>query len=258
MGRFNCVVGLFVALSWNQAVSDLKPCNGVFDLIFVLDKSGSIGNNFATEVEFVRTLSSYFVSPLLAMSFITFANEAQVHLNLETDRDKVDKALTNLSTLESDGATSMSEGLSKAVEQIEKKRSQSPIALDNIATVIVVLTDGRVQSLEKTLIEARRARELGAVLYAVGVANYVLHQLYEVADSPSEDHVFLADKFDDLPRLVNAIINRTCIEILAVHPTNFCFEGNHSVLVDGKGFTNGQSTNKIVCNFLINGTRSYS
>jgi hypothetical protein len=58
----------------------------------------------------------------------------------------------------------------------------------------------------------------------VGVANYVLHQvivlssvhsvgtndvkllqLYEVADSPSEDHVFLADKFDDLPRLVNAV-----------------------------------------------------
>ena len=32
-----------------------------------------------------------------------------------------------------------------------------------------------------------------------------LLQLEQVADSPSEDHVFLADNFADLPRLVDAV-----------------------------------------------------
>jgi Mg-chelatase subunit ChlD len=88
------------------------------------------------------------------MSFITFSNEAQVHLSLTTDRNKVDEALTELSTLQGSGGTHMSEGLSKAIEQIEEKRSQSSVALDNsIVTVIVVLTDGKVRSLQETLIK---------------------------------------------------------------------------------------------------------
>jgi uncharacterized protein YegL len=208
MDKCSCVVVLFVALSCSKAVLGLKPCRGVFDLIFVLDKSGSIsGSLFATStVEFVREVSSHFISPLLAMSFITFSNEAQVHLSLTTDRNKVDEALTELSTLQGSGGTHMSEGLSKAIEQIEEKRSQSSVALDNsIVTVIVVLTDGKVRSLQETLIKAGRARELGAVLYAVGVANYDLDQLNQVADNPPEDHVFQAEKFDDLPRLVHTV-----------------------------------------------------
>ncbi|XP_062510688.1 anthrax toxin receptor 1-like isoform X2 [Corticium candelabrum] len=249
----SCLLTLLAVFSsLHQATAtDLKPCRGAFDLVFVLDKSGSVGPLFASStVEFVKNVSSYFVSPLLGISFITFADDGELHLSLTSDRIAVDGALANLSKIEGSGGTFMATGLEKAVQQIQKKR-------DRTVTVILVLTDGQDSDINEAIVQANKARRLGAVLYAVGVADFSHEQLELVADQPVKDHVFEASRFDDLPTLVDGIVNKTCIEILSATPTELCSEGNHSIVINGNGFTRGRTASDILCNFHVNATLNY-
>ncbi|XP_062510320.1 anthrax toxin receptor 1-like isoform X2 [Corticium candelabrum] len=248
-----CCLGTLLAIFFfcNQVTADLDSCRGALDIIFVLDRSGSVGNEFSTSaVEFVKNIFHRFVSPLLGVSFITFSNYATVHLDLTSDRTAVEKALTDLSKLKGNGGTAMYTGLEKAVAQIKQKR-------DPTTSIILVLTDGEDSQISASATQADKARELGAIVYAVGVAKFSRQQLEKVADKPASEHVFEAQQFDELARLIDIIINKTCIEILAAEPTEWCAGENRSVIVYGRGFTNGRAITDILCNFQVNATLSY-
>ncbi|XP_062511008.1 anthrax toxin receptor 1-like isoform X2 [Corticium candelabrum] len=247
-----CCLAILLAafFSFNRTTAaDLKPCRGAFDVIFVLDRSGSVGGLFATStVAFVQDISSRFVSPLLGISFITFSNHGELHLRLTSNRTAVNEALTELNKLRGSGGTKMYTGLEKAVDQIQNKS-------ENTVSIILVLTDGQDNNIDEAVKEAEKARQFGAVVFAVGVADFSHEQLVQVADKPASEHVFEAQRFDDLPKLVESIINRTCIEILSAEPTELCREfnnRNHSIVINGNGFTRGRKASDILCKFKFN------
>ncbi|KAI1905195.1 hypothetical protein AGOR_G00013630 [Albula goreensis] len=174
---------LITLLDLAFCTTDEASCHGAFDLYFVLDKSGSVADNWGEIYGFVEQLTHRFVSPRMRVSFIVFSIRAEVMLPLTGDSYEIEEGLKRLSQVKPSSETYMHEGFKKATEQIKEQSSKS-------SSIIVALTDGRLEGFlyQYTVKEADVARQYGARVYCVGVKDFDEKQLAEIADS--KDQVF--------------------------------------------------------------------
>uniref|UniRef100_A0A8C2ZCC5 Anthrax toxin receptor 1 n=1 Tax=Cyclopterus lumpus TaxID=8103 RepID=A0A8C2ZCC5_CYCLU len=228
-----------------------SSCFGGFDLYFVLDKSGSVQNHWTEIYNFVEHLAHKFISPQLRMSFIVFSTEGKTIMSLTEDRERIRKGLEELYRVLPGGDTFMHEGILRASEQIYYGNTESY----RTASVIIALTDGELHEdlfyyAER---EANRSRSLGASVYCVGVKDFNETQLAKIADS--KDHVFpVNDGFEALQGVIDSILKKSCIEILAAEPSSICAGESFQVVVRGNGFLHARNVDKVLCSFRINDT----
>ncbi|XP_059401251.1 anthrax toxin receptor 1 isoform X1 [Carassius carassius] len=228
-----------------------SSCYGGFDLYFVLDKSGSVQHHWNEIYYFVDHLAHKFISPQLRMSFIVFSTEGRILMKLTEDRDQIRAGLEELQIVQPGGDTFMHKGFQRASEQIYYGTGDGY----RTASVIIALTDGELRENEFDLAarEAGRSRQLGASVYCVGVKDFNETQLATIADS--KDHVFpVNDGFEALQGVIDSILKRSCIEILAVEPSSICAGESFEVVVRGNGFLHARDVNRILCSFRINNT----
>ncbi|KAM9392466.1 anthrax toxin receptor 1 [Pholidichthys leucotaenia] len=228
-----------------------SSCFGGFDLYFVLDKSGSVLNHWTEIYHFVENLAYKFISPQLRMSFIVFSTEGRILMSLTEDRERIRKGLEELRLVHPGGDTFMHEGIQRASEQIYYGNTEGY----RTASVIIALTDGELHEdlfyyAER---EANRSRSLGASVYCVGVKDFNETQLAKIADS--KDHVFpVNDGFEALQGVIDSILKKSCIEILAAEPSSICAGESFQVVVKGNGFLHARNVDKVLCSFRINDT----
>ncbi|TRY69670.1 hypothetical protein DNTS_028429 [Danionella cerebrum] len=191
-------------------------CHGAFDLYFVLDRSGSVSENWLEIYGFVEQLTNRFVSPKMRVSFIVFSSRAEVVLPLTGDRVDIDGGLQKLSKVNPAGETYMHEGFKKAIEQMI---SQGTMA----SSIIIALTDGKLDIYVYDLVvkEANLARQYGARVYCVGVHDFDANQLLDIADN--KDQVFpVVDGLEALKNIVNSILKKSCVEVFNLEPSSIC------------------------------------
>ncbi|XP_024131298.1 anthrax toxin receptor 1 [Oryzias melastigma] len=228
-----------------------SSCFGGFDLYFVLDKSGSVQNHWTEIYYFVEHLAHKFTSPQLRMSFIVFSTEGRILMGLTEDRERIRKGLEELYAVRPGGDTFMHDGIQRASEQIYYGNTEGY----RTASVIIALTDGELHEdlffyAER---EANRSRSLGASVYCVGVKDFNETQLAKIADS--KDHVFpVNDGFNALQGVIDSILKKSCIEILAAEPSSICAGESFQVVVRGNGFLHTRNVDKVLCSFRINDT----
>ncbi|XP_026130169.1 anthrax toxin receptor 1-like isoform X1 [Carassius auratus] len=228
-----------------------SSCYGGFDLYFVLDKSGSVQYHWNEIYYFVDHLAHKFISPQLRMSFIVFSTEGRILMKLTEDRDQISAGLEELQRVLPGGDTFMHKGFQRASEQIYYGTGDGY----RTASVIIALTDGELRENEFDLAarEAGRSRQLGASVYCVGVKDFNETQLATIADS--KDHVFpVNDGFEALQGVIDSILKRSCIEILAVEPSSICAGESFEAVVRGNGFLHARDVSRILCSFRINNT----
>uniref|UniRef100_A0A147A9N9 Anthrax toxin receptor 1 n=1 Tax=Fundulus heteroclitus TaxID=8078 RepID=A0A147A9N9_FUNHE len=228
-----------------------SPCFGGFDLYFVLDKSGSVQNHWNEIYYFVEHLAHKFISPQLRMSFIVFSTNGQILMRLTEDRERIHKGLEELYAVQPGGDTFMHEGIQRASEQIYYGNIEGY----RTASVIIALTDGELHEdyLFYAEREANRSRSLGATVYCVGVKDFNETQLAKIADS--KDHVFPVNGgFEALQGVIDSILKKSCIEILAAEPSSICAGESFQVVVTGNGFLHARNVDKVLCSFRINDT----
>uniref|UniRef100_UPI00398E81F7 uncharacterized protein isoform X1 n=1 Tax=Pristiophorus japonicus TaxID=55135 RepID=UPI00398E81F7 len=230
---------------------DSPSCYGGFDLYFVLDKSGSVQHHWNEIFFFVDHLAHKFISPQLRMSFIVFSTRGTTLMTLTENRERIRKGLEELQMVQPGGDTYMHEGFERASEQIYYSNTEGY----RTASVIIALTDGELMEnlfyyAER---EADRSRSLGATVYCVGVKDFNETQLARIADS--KDHVFpVNDGFEALQGIIDSILKKSCIEILAAEPSSICAGETFQVVVRGNGFSHARSVDKVLCSFKINET----
>ncbi|KAF7252543.1 Anthrax toxin receptor 2 [Varanus komodoensis] len=175
-------------------------CRGAFDLYFVLDKSGSVKENWFEIVDFVKQLTDRFVSPRTRLSFIVFSMQATVILPLTQNPGEIKKGLEKLGNVSPGGETYMHEGLKEANNQIQNAGGSKS------NSIIIALTDGKLEGLipQYAKKEADLARNLGARVYCVGVLNFNQEQLESIADS--KEQVFpVKEGFQALRGIINSV-----------------------------------------------------
>ncbi|XP_017319405.1 anthrax toxin receptor 1 [Ictalurus punctatus] len=239
-------------LPYGKAEANVKEeensCQGAFDLYFVLDKSGSVKNHWIEIYSFVEHLAEKFTSPMLRMSFIVFSTHGSIIMRLTENRDKIIKGLSVLKNVVPGGDTFMNLGLQKANEQIYHGNYGT-------ASVIIALTDGELNTNQFITAqqEAQRARSFGAIVYCVGVKDFNQTQLATIADTI--EHVFpVVGGFHALRGMIDSIIKKSCIEILAAEPSSVCAGEAFQVVVRGNGFLYARNTNQVLCSFRVNDT----
>ncbi|XP_064415130.1 ANTXR cell adhesion molecule 2a isoform X2 [Latimeria chalumnae] len=199
-------------------------CHAAFDLYFVLDKSGSVADNWGEICGFVEQLTEKFV------------------------RNVIIEKLKDLRKVKPAGETYMHEGIKNAHEQIAKAGSKT-------SSIIIALTDGELVELllPYAIKEADKARALGARVYCVGVKDYKYEQLKEIADTPEQ--VFPVDGgFQALKGIINSILKQSCTEILTVDPSSVCVGETFEVVLRGNGFMMGRNQDRVTCSFHVNKT----
>uniref|UniRef100_A0A3Q2YXT0 Anthrax toxin receptor 1 n=1 Tax=Hippocampus comes TaxID=109280 RepID=A0A3Q2YXT0_HIPCM len=235
----------------DRRLAGSSSCYGGFDLYFVLDKSGSVMDHWTEIYHFVEHLAHKFISPQLRMSFIVFSTEGKILMSLTEDRERIRKGLEELQGVHPGGDTFMHEGILRASEQIYYGNIEGY----RTASVIIALTDGELHEdlfyyAER---EANRSRSLGATVYCVGVKDFNETQLAKIADS--KDHVFpVNDGFEALQGVIDSILKKSCIEILAAEPSSICAGESFQVVVRGNGFLHARNVDKVLCSFRINDT----
>ncbi|XP_070288049.1 anthrax toxin receptor-like [Myotis yumanensis] len=232
--------------AWQVQTKETFICAN--DFYFVLDKSGSVGNNWIHVYNLVEELVKKLENPKQRISFITYSTQGQIDMMLTSDRKAIQDGLSSLRNIVPTGATDMQEGLELAIEQIEKEKSRG----SKNPVIIIALTDGTLLNLafEETKKVAEKARKLGAVIYAVGVNDYKREQLNQIADS--KNHVFGVDTgFEDLMKIADTLSRTTCVEITSAIPSSFCANENYDLKVSGRGFNNARNKNEVICRFTF-------
>ncbi|XP_057349819.1 anthrax toxin receptor-like [Manis pentadactyla] len=230
-----------------ESPADGESCWSTYDLYFVLDSSRSVNDNWEFTQSFVRDLVHRFKNPKQRMSFITYSTHGRIHMKLTSNRKIINNALVELLNVRPSGAINMQHGLKKANEQIERTRAAGA----KVPSLIIVLTGEQLlaESFAETQVEAAKSKQLGATLYFVGVQNYQLSQLLEIAGE--EDHLFQVDSgYPGLEDIVDPLILSSCVQITSVDFSAICTRDRNEVKVFGKGFKNIQK-DEVVCRFRL-------
>ena len=195
--------------------SIVAECNRSVDLVFLLDESGSVGSdNFNESLDFVKNIIKAFPDEKLSgedgtrFGFSTFSGNYISHFYLSnyTNQASYFSAIDRVSYR--GGSTSLGYALQRILtNQFAEARGLRP-EVDGLPRILIVLTDGR--SGDSVSTPAKNVRDENIVVYAIGVANYDLQQLENIASS--ESHVYTLSAFSELEKFISTITSSTCYE----------------------------------------------
>ncbi|XP_069317074.1 anthrax toxin receptor-like [Eulemur rufifrons] len=102
---------------WRQGQA--QPfCKAKFDLYYVIDKSGSVNNNWVYLYKFVEATAKRLQNQNVRLSFITYSNHGETVMLLTSDSEYIRRGLEKLRKVVPEGHSFMQEGLKRANEQM--------------------------------------------------------------------------------------------------------------------------------------------
>ena len=188
-------------------------CAKRMDLIFVLDTSGSIGdNNFRRMKNFVRILVGNLEinTGIVRVGVLVYGDTPNIAFNLNDFRDGEDAAKAILDIEFSRGTTDTAAAL--ALVRTEMLRADRGNRVD-APDVVIVVTDGDSNDIERTLTEARLLKEAGVTSLALGVSDprwMRSTELYGIASLPRDTNALRVRDYASLDKVVEAIQEAIC------------------------------------------------
>lgn len=181
---------------------------GVADILIIVDDSnGSVGFNnsnmmktFAKEI--IKDLNSMF----FRFSVLRYSSSVSKMFGL-IEFSRLPDIIPSVDRIRyfPDTSTDTDKALKYArVSIFNIKRAKA-------ANIIILLTDGLPNNLNKTKEESNLLRKQGVRIFSVGVGNESkTEELGLIASSPCDEHVFQVSTLSDLSLIINAVQNKTC------------------------------------------------
>ncbi len=160
-----------------RKVTDVEPANAPFNLVLLLDVSGSVEEH----IDFIRKAARNFiktVSPQDRIAIISFRDDIQVISDFTTDRALLSERLKDI---DAGGATALYDALGYTlIEQIKPLRGER--------TAVVIMSDGD---------DNRSFVPFGAILDAVVESGALIYPLYVPSGLVRESSVPAAERTVD-------------------------------------------------------------
>ncbi|XP_054074442.1 matrilin-4 [Rissa tridactyla] len=211
-GSYRCVCP-----EGQQLQADGKACSkcgaGHVDLVMVIDGSKSVRpQNFELVKQFVnRIVDLLEVSPhATRVGLVQYSSRVRTEfpLNKYHSADEIKKAVMEVEYMEKGTMTGLA--LKHMVEHSFSELEGARPLSHNIPRIGLVFTDGRSQ--DDISEWARRAKESGIVMFAVGVGKAVEEELRAIASEPVEQHFSYSADFTTMTHLVENFKLNICPE----------------------------------------------
>ncbi|XP_004591798.1 cartilage matrix protein [Ochotona princeps] len=198
--------------------SDGKTCNvcqggvgsSATDLVFLIDGSKSVRpENFELVKKFINQIvDTLDVSDRLAqVGLVQYSSSVRQEFPLGRFHTKKDikAAVRNMSYMEKGTMTGA------ALQYlVDNSFTVSSGARPGAQKVGIVFTDGRSQDYINDA--AKKAKELGFKMFAVGVGNAVEDELREIASEPVAEHYFYTADFKTISQIGKKLQKKICVE----------------------------------------------
>ena len=193
-------------------------CDGVADLTFVLDSSGSIrssgiGNwnlmlNFLVNI--VRRLS--IGSNAIRVAVVSYSGRARVEFLLDTydNRQELINAILDIEYM--GFSTNTSGGINEMRTNVFTRRGDRP----NAQNIAIVISDGASNvEQERTVPSANAAKDEDIIMLAVGITNEVnVTELAGISSNGIEGETYwLSPEFRVTQDIVQNIVRQTCVQV---------------------------------------------
>ncbi|XP_056404222.1 matrilin-4 isoform X4 [Hyla sarda] len=194
--------------------ADGKTCNkcstGYIDLVFVIDGSKSVRpQNFELVKQFViKIVDTLDVSAHgTHVGLVQYSSRVRTEFNLNQFKTakEISNAVKNIDYMEKGTMTGLA-----LKHMVEHSFSQQEGARANVPKIGLVFTDGRSQ--DDISEWAKRAKEAGITMYAVGVGKAVEDELNEIASEPVNKHSFYTADFTTMNLIAEDLKLNICPE----------------------------------------------
>ena len=185
------------------------PCEGEADIVLLLDTSGSV-----TDTNFQKILG--FVDHLIRLiglndektriGVVTFSTGAMIDFHLKDYRSAraITKAILEIEHVP--GQTNIAAALQAMREEMFLQKNGDRPGVPNIG---ILITDGySYKNYEETIPEAKKARERGIQLFAIGIGLEDEDEIKRIADD--KNRVFGTSNFDTLAQIVYDVRDAIC------------------------------------------------
>ncbi|XP_052773190.1 sushi, von Willebrand factor type A, EGF and pentraxin domain-containing protein 1-like [Mya arenaria] len=184
------------------------------DLVFLIDYSGSVGMvGFNETKSFLNEMIEFFPIAKTRVGLMFFSDKTNVVFNLGdhlNDSKAMEEAISHVSYL--GGATNTYDALALARESMFNETNGMR---QNTSHIVILVSDGQSNNINKTVTEARRLRDKGVTIYTVGVGDYAnMDELGAAASNPS--YYFSVDKYENIVNVTGPLAEVTCSGYAAV------------------------------------------
>ncbi|XP_043566789.1 matrilin-4 isoform X2 [Chiloscyllium plagiosum] len=200
-----------------QLNEDGKTCNRCskanIDLAFVIDGSKSVRpENFELVKKFVNNIVDALdiSSQGTRVALVQYSSRVrtEIPLGTHTTAAALKKAVNNVVYMEKGTMTGLA--LKHMVENVFTEAGGARPGSQSQPRVGVVFTDGRSQD---SISEwAKKAKDAGITMYAVGVGKAVEDELREIASEPVDQHFFYASDFSIIDQIAENLKVNICEE----------------------------------------------
>ncbi|KAM5156748.1 collagen alpha-4(VI) chain-like [Mantella aurantiaca] len=208
---FFLVFGFTVHVT-NSQKTVCKEAN-IADIVFIVDGSWSIGTeNFKSMQNFLYTLINGFDvgQDKIRIGLIQYSDEPRTEFYLNSYDDK-DDILQYVRALKyKGGGTKTGESLQFMMDN-HFTESAGGRANNGVPQIAVVITDG--QSQDNIREPAKKVKEAGITLYAIGIKDALLTELNEIASDPDEKHVYNVADFTALQGISQNMLQVLCTTV---------------------------------------------
>uniref|UniRef100_A0A8C2Q0I8 Matrilin 4 n=1 Tax=Cyprinus carpio TaxID=7962 RepID=A0A8C2Q0I8_CYPCA len=181
------------------------------DLVLLIDGSKSVRpQNFELVKQFVnQVVDQLDVSPKgTRVGLVQYSSRVRTEfpLSMYQTKEEIKKAVMNVEYMEKGTMTGLA--LKHMVENSFSEADGARPGEKNIPRVGLVFTDGRSQ--DDIQEWAKKAKEAGITMYAVGVGKAVEDELREIASEPVEKHFFYTADFTAISQIAENLKLNVC------------------------------------------------
>ncbi|XP_071324339.1 collagen alpha-6(VI) chain-like isoform X2 [Trachinotus anak] len=185
----------------------------VADIVFLVDGSSSIGiTNFEAGQQFLRSVvSGLDIGPdKVRVGLAQYSDEPHQEFLLKDHMDK-QSLLAEIGTFPyRTGGTETGKAINFLVERYFTEEAGSR-ASQRVPQIAVIITDG--DSTDDVVAPAKRLRQHGVIVFAIGVENANLNELQSIASRPSERFLFTINSYQALLALTEGLLQTVCVSM---------------------------------------------
>ncbi|KAJ7983920.1 hypothetical protein DPEC_G00369520, partial [Dallia pectoralis] len=184
------------------------------DIVFIVDESGSIGNdNFQLVRDFIHNIVDGLNVGLnsVRVGIVLYSDQVSAQVFLNSFQEKTEMLSFIKMLPYRGGGTKTGEALEFARTNIFI-REQGSRKQEGVQQVAIVITDG--QSQDNVSSPAAALRRAGVTVYGLGIKDANEKELTQIASYPGTKHVFKVDSFASLKTLEIRLKNSLCYNIL--------------------------------------------